>query len=136
MIFEKLFEKIEKMQKFELSIKFDEEMEKIKKWNEKTFPDATMAGQLMKLEEELREFTETKTQKEQTKELADVFIVLGGLKRWDCLIGNFIRNKLFDDAPVCALKRILKAIRRKMDINRKRTWKKSGDGRFQHSNKE
>ena len=136
MIFEKLFEKIEKTQKFELSIKFDEEMEKIKKWNEKTFPDATMAGQLMKLEEELREFTETKTQKEQTKELADVFIVLGGLKRWDCLIGNFIRNKLFDDAPVCALKRILKAIRRKMDINRKRTWKKSGDGRFQHSNKE
>lgn len=81
MIFEKLFEKIEKTQKFELSIKFDEEMEKIKKWNEKTFPDATMAGQLMKLEEELREFTETKTQKEQTKELADVFIVLGGLKR-------------------------------------------------------
>lgn len=27
-------------------------------------------------------------------------------------------------------------IMQKMDINRKRTWKKSGDGRFQHSNKE
>lgn len=136
MIFEKLFEKIEIMQKMELSIKFDEEMEKIKKWNEKTFPDATMAVQLLKLEEELREFTETKTQKEQTKELADVFIVLGGLKRWDCLIGNFIRNRLLDDTPVCVLKMILKAIRRKMDVNRKRTWKKSSDGRFQHSNKE
>ena len=135
-IIEKAFEAIERMKKLELSNKFDEEMGKIAKWNKKTFPDATMAGQLMKLEEELEEFAKAKTVQEQRNEIADIFIVLGGLKRWDCMIGNFMCNKLFYDMHACVLKSVLKAIRRKMDINRKRAWKKSGDGRFHHTNKE
>lgn len=135
-IIAKAFEAIERMKRLEISDKFDKEMDKIAKWNKKTFPHATMSGQLMKLEEELREFEKAKTTQEHRNEMADIFIVLGGLKRRDCLIGNFMRNKLFDDMHTCVLKSVLKAIRRKMEINRKRTWVKSGDGKFQHSNKE
>lgn len=127
----------EELELFYVTSLINEELKKVKKWNEKTFPDATMAGQLMKLEEELKELKEAgMDKKEFYKELADVFIVLGGLSRWDSLIGNIITHLYLDNASSNIRRKILKAIRRKMDINRKRTWTKSGDGKFQHSNKE
>ena len=112
------------------------ELEEIKEWNEETFPDATLAGQLAKLEEEFKELAEAKEMEEKEKELADVFIVLGGLRRWESHVGRHIENKFAEDMPFPLLGCLLGEIQKKMKINRKRVWKKSGDGKFHHTNKE
>lgn len=112
------------------------ELEEIKEWNEETFPDATLAGQLAKLEEEFKELAEAKEMEEKEKELADVFIVLGGLRRWESHVGRLLENKFAEDMPFPLLGCLLGEIQKKMKINRKRVWKKSGDGKFHHTNKE
>lgn len=117
----------------------ENQLEEIKKWNEETFPDATLAGQLAKLEEEFIEFDEAingGNVEEIQKEMADIFIVLGGLRRWESRIGGMITNSILEGMPATVFDGLLKGITKKMEINRKRTWKKSGDGKFQHSNKE
>lgn len=116
----------------ELMVMLNCELEKIKKWNEETFPDATLGGQLAKLEEELAEFCEAKKIDDMRKELADVFIVLGGLRRWKSRLGASQEVELTKDMPLCVLSILLKNIYLKMDINRNRVWKKSGDGKFHH----
>lgn len=112
------------------------ELEEIKEWNEETFPDATLAGQLAKLEEEFKELAEAKEMEEKEKELADVFIVLGGLRRWESHVGRHLENKFAEDMPFPLLGCLLGEIQKKMKINRKRVWKKSGDGKFHHTNTE
>ena len=112
------------------------ELEGVKKWHKKTFPGATLAGQLVKLEEEANELLKTKTREEEKQELADVFIVCAGLDRWNSKIGNYIVNKHLDAMPVEILFELILAINDKMKKNRKRIWKKSADGCFHHSNKE
>lgn len=115
------------------------QLEEIKKWNEETFPDATLAGQLAKLEEEFIEFDEAingGNVEEIRKEMADIFIVLGGLRRWESRIGGMITNSMLEGMPATVFDGLLKGIAKKMEINRNRTWEKSGDGRFQHTNKE
>lgn len=112
------------------------ELEEIKEWNEETFPDATLVGQLAKLEEEFKELAEAKELEEKEKELADVFIVLGGLRRWESHVGRHFENKFAEDMPFGLLGCLLGEIQKKMKINRKRVWKKSGDGKFHHTNKE
>ncbi len=112
------------------------ELDEIKEWNEETFPDATLSGQLAKLEEEFKEFYEAEEVDEKEKELADVFIVLGGLRRWESYVGRFIEDKFAEEMHFCVIGSLLDAIKKKMKINRKRVWKKSGDGKFHHTNKE
>lgn len=110
-------------------------IDEIRAWNEETFPDATLEGQLMKLEEEFKELAEASQFWKKEKEFADVFIVACGLTRW----GSVIASSLLNDwlaFPEKDLKRILKNVRKKMNKNRNRTWEKSGDGRFHHTNKE
>lgn len=113
-----------------------QELDSIKEWNEETFPDATPEGQLAKLDEEFGELDEAKTMEEREKEFADIFIVLGGLGRWESKIGNYIMNTMVEKMPLSLLLELLPSIKTKMDINRKRVWKKSGDGKFHHTNKE
>lgn len=110
---------------------FINELEKIAEWNKKTFPDATLSGQLEKLEEEFQEYVEAPTPEEELKELADVCIVCGGLQRWNSVIGRMvianmirIKNK--------SLPELNNAIRAKMEVNKKRKWHKSGEGKFHH----
>ena len=60
-----------------LKVSIFKEMEEIKKWNEETFPDATLGGQLEKLEEECEEYFSTDCKylgksKVSIKELFDV----------------------------------------------------------------
>lgn len=107
----------------------------IRDWNEKTFPDATMEGQLMKLEEEFKEMKEARQFWKKEKEFADVFIVASGLTRWGSVLACSLLNTWLE-LPEKDLKRILKNVRKKMNKNRNRTWEKSGDGRFHHTNKE
>lgn len=118
--------------KYVLLLALNCELNDIKKWNEETFPDATLGGQLEKLEEEFNEFFNAKEVKDQRKELADVFIVLGGLRRWESKIGNNQEISLTEQMPVEILGNLLIDIHNKMEINRKRVWKKSGNGKFHH----
>lgn len=104
----------------------------VEEWNKRTFRDATLGGQLEKLEEEMTEFQKAQNKEEATKELADIFIVLGGLIRWNSRIGVFFENFYFDNLKTSALERISKAIEEKMEINRKRKWHKTGNGKFHH----
>lgn len=115
-----------------LMMALDCELNNIKKWNEETFPDATLGGQLEKLEEEINELCNAKEAKDKRKELADVFIVLGGLRRWKSLVGNSQEKFLTKDMPQIGLVDLLINIEEKMEINRKRVWKKSGNGKFHH----
>lgn len=115
-----------------LLLALDCELNAIKKWNEETFPDATLGGQLAKLEEEIEEMMQAKNNEDTMKELADVFIVLGGLRRWDSKIGISQENRYtaIMDTPI--LTSLIVEIAQKMKINLKRVWKKSGDGKFHH----
>lgn len=68
----------------------DNRLNSIKRWHEKTFPDATLAGQLAKLEEEICESLKVgkKDKAALFEEIADVLIVCAGLRRFDSKIGN------------------------------------------------
>ena len=109
-----------------------EKLEKeIIEWHTKTFPDATMEGQLIKLEEEMNELANSANSEEGLKEAADVYIVLCGLKRWDSYIGNFVMYYGFsyeDD--------LYEAIVEKMNKNKARVWAKTAEGTYHHTNKE
>lgn len=139
---EKMFDIFGKRKKTELELKnilllaLCQELDSIKEWNEETFPDATLGGQLSKLEEEYEEYFSAKSQEEERKELADIFIVLGGLRRWESHVGRHLENKFAEDMPFPMLGCLLGEVQKKMKINRKRVWKKSGDGKFHHTNKE
>lgn len=104
----------------------DELMNSITEWNKETFVDATMLGQLEKLEEELQELKECKSTEHAKEEMADVFIVLAGLRRFNSQIGVALEEyfkKKFNYRDVFL----------KMDKNRKRVWKKTSEnGSYHH----
>lgn len=100
-------------------------------WHTKTFPDATMEGQLIKLEEELNELVNAKNKKEKLKEAADVYIVLCGLKRLDSYIGKFIIQHWFSGTD-----NLYNAVVEKMDKNKSRSWAKTTEGTYHHTNEE
>lgn len=100
-------------------------------WHTKTFPDATIEGQLIKLEEEMNEFSNSETKEEKLKEAADIYIVLCGLKRWDCQIEKFLTRFCF--APSISL---YNAVVEKMNKNKARIWAKTTEGTYHHTNKE
>lgn len=117
---------------------FKELTEEVRRWNEKTFPEATREGQFAKLEEEMAEFKEAAMRaddKRMSKEFADIIIVLMGLTRWNSLVADYFLNR-FSDTSEEELERLIKNIREKMKINRERTkkglWKKSTDGSYHH----
>lgn len=112
------------------------ELKEVKEWHKKTFPTATLAGQLLKLEEEMNELLRAKTREEHKRELADILIVCAGLNRWDSKIGNYMVNSHLESMQLETLFELILAVNDKMKKNRKRVWKKSGDGRFHHTNKE
>lgn len=126
---------LEKEIKFGLMLVLNCELEKIKKWNEETFPDATLGGQLEKLEEEIEESLKAFGVEEFKKELADIFIVLGGLRRWKSRIGSNQEITLTEDMTIENLGDLLININKKMEINRNRVWKKTGNGKFHHEEK-
>lgn len=111
------------------------ELAGVAKWHKKTFKDATMGGQLLKLEEEYKELVEAidkGNNKEIYQEMADVLIVSAGLIRLNSLIGSFHIEINLEKMDIKELINTLKAIREKMKINRARKWDKLKDGRFKH----
>ncbi len=107
----------------------------VKEWNEKTFPDATMAGQLAKLEEEIQEMKDADNEDNIVKEIADMAIVMGGLRRWSSLLGAFHEKHLLSTLDNKALARLIAEIAKKMTINQERKWEKVEDGKYHHTPK-
>ena len=106
-------------------------LQDIKEWNATQFPDANLSGQLLKLEEELREFHDDKA-KENFKEISDVVIVCAGLGRWQSLIGYHILSMVVNGAHYTEVNKLLDAVEAKMAKNRSRVWLKDGDGKYHH----
>ena len=107
--------------------KLDKKLDEIKEWNAETFPDTTLSGQLCKLEEELLEYDKSGA----TEEFADVFIVLGGLRRFNSAIGDYI-FKDFIYRNGTSYQWLIDAIDNKMKINRARKWHKTDNGSYHH----
>lgn len=119
----------------------------ITQWHAETFPDATLDGQINKFEDELQEFYQASRAKPGSnaalEELADCAIVAFGVRRflWDNEDNIIGRNYGAADcfAIVIGLcyrwgwtwAKLYKAIEKKMEINRARTWT-SQDGSYQH----
>lgn len=118
---------------------FENEMKEIEDWNRVTFKNATKSGQLMKLEEEMREAAEASEgdKKHFLEEQADVWIVLAGLRRFNSVIGHALEISLKKNTLSMPETKIamLAAILRKMEINKARKWDKPVNGLYKHSTK-
>lgn len=103
----------------------------ITEWHLNCFPTATLNGQLLKLEEELREWKEAVTVEDSGKELADVFIVCCGLARWHSITGKIITLGLLND--VTHYNDVFyKQVYNKHQKNKARVWQKTAEGSYHH----
>lgn len=109
----------------------------ITEWHEETFPDATEEGQHSKWDEEIYEVMHARGKK-KLEELADLYIVACGLRRWNTEEFNERIDYVSDIASRNGwdAKELWDAVCKKMEKNRRRVWKKSGDGKFHHVNGE
>lgn len=112
-------------------------MESIKSiidWHTKTFPEASMDGQIAKFLDERVEYVCATTPEDELAELADCFIVACGVARFNIVYGSRFLSKAFDmftEAEDVTIDALQKAIDAKMAINRQRKWSK-GNGKYQH----
>lgn len=103
-------------------------------WHTKTFPDATLDGQIEKFLEERVEYATAENAEHKIEELADCFIVACGIARFNPVYGSRFLGDTFDaftqnqDATIAKLQ---DAIDAKMRVNRKRKWGK-GKGNYKH----
>lgn len=81
-IFSKKQKSLDKLSKALFWENIDNKLDSIKRWHQKTFPDATLAGQLAKLEEEISESLKTSPKDKAAffEEIADILIVCAGLR--------------------------------------------------------
>lgn len=99
-----------------------ETIETIKTWHRKTFPDATLEGQLKKYAEETNEYMETDDGTD-IYELADMVIVCAGIMRFSRPLGSHF---LLNTYAICCetseydMTKLWDAVQKKMDKNRKR----------------
>lgn len=110
-----------------------EASKEIAKWHKATFPDATEESQLLKLQEEIKEF-ENADDDTRFEELADIFIVCSSLiHRWNNLIGNGVALLLFPlNKSSELLKELKSAVLLKMLTNVERKWVKQEKGTYRH----
>lgn len=128
---------MEKMQERTWRLKFLNEASEIARWNKETFPDATASGQVLKLSEEFDEMRDAIEEGNYLmSEKADCFIVAAALKeRFNNALGRFVLEYLIEemtDKSENVAAEYMDAIKKKMEINRARVWKKMQDGRFKH----
>lgn len=108
----------------------------IAKWHEQTFPDTDLQGQLAKFQEETDEYAED----ESLAELADMFIVACGMTRFDNMaaLGCFaiVADCLSKHKNFAASVIFAEEVAKKMVKNRNRTWEKTPQGNYHHTNTE
>lgn len=107
--------------------------EEIVEWHKKTFPDASEISQILKLDEEFKEYKES-SPADVPHAFADCLIVAVALTfRYKNPLGKFVFEMLtmlgMPDEPA------LVALREKMQINRERVWIKMPDGSYIHEEK-
>lgn len=110
-----------------------ESIETIKQWHKETFPDATLAGQLKKFQEEMDEFKTSEAEALQLEELADMVIVSVGVSRFDNSFGVKLRQLCYFLAADNRydMTELWDTIDKKMEKNRARKWNKK-DGLYKH----
>lgn len=99
-------------------------------WHKKTFPDATLSGQLKKFVEEKEEY-ENADRSHRLEELADMFIVACGISRFDMWQGAAALSEVQFLFSHHDKRNVLKTIDKKMAINRKRKWSGT-NGMYRH----
>lgn len=113
-----------------------ETIDTIIQWHKKTFPEATLEGQINKYAEETNEFLNTVSRKDLL-ELADMVIVCAGIMRFARKLGScFLQNTY----AICweigeyDMTELWDAVQHKMEKNRKRVWNKTDNGTYHHEN--
>lgn len=108
--------------------------EKISEVHAQLFPDATLDSQIKKFEEEYDEVQHAalvlKSDEEVKKELADLFIVACGIKRFSDPLFVILQAGLVKDVPDRV--EYAEAIVNKMNKNIKRKWN-NNDGYYKHT---
>lgn len=103
--------------------------EEITVWHTRTFPEATAASQLLKLEEELEEWESAGSKERQLEATADVIIVCTALTyRWNSRIAGIIADAFGTTPEIC--EKISAFVDAKMESNTHRRWKIIPDGRY------
>ena len=95
------------------------DLEKMAKEHEQLFPMASLESQVWKMEEEIKEFMESKTVSKTIKEAADVVIVCAGLYRWCPIFAQYFANLFRSDA-------VEAEANRKWQVNLNRKWEWNG----------
>lgn len=107
------------------------DIEDIAESHKDLFPNATPESQLWKLEEEIAEYENAKSETELKKELADIMIVCGGLYRWFPKTARAVaKNYVFESGFYPS-----KEIERKWNVNLKRKWVWNGKT-YKHEGKD
>ena len=110
------------------------DLERISKEHEELFPRASLESQLIKLEEELKEFDDADDYEHKIKEAADVEIVCAGLYRWFPLAAWWFVDG-FESTEGINWELVKKEVDRKWNINQLREW--VWDGRtYRHKGKD
>ena len=113
---------------------FQELAEKVSEIHTQLFPDATLDSQIKKFEEEFGEVEHAakvlKSEEETKNELADLFIVTCGIKRFSEPLFTILHAGLVKDVPDRL--EYAEAIINKMNKNIKRKWN-NNDGYYKHT---
>lgn len=111
-----------------------ESIKSIIEWNEQSFPDTTLDGQIAKFFDEEQELLEAKTEEDILSEMADCFIVASGIGRFDIVYAARFMGRafnLFTQDPRLTIDKVQDAINKKMSVNRLRKWERKGNN-YQH----
>lgn len=105
-------------------------------WHKKTFPNATLASQVEKLDEEMEELANSKGSSSVLEETADVIICCRVLRdRFKCQFANYIANCMFNQLGDDSLRSLVVILMcRKMDENAARKWVEIKPGYYRHEN--
>lgn len=113
---------------------FKELAEKIMEVHTQLFPDATLESQIKKFEEEFEEVEYAayvlKSDEEVKNELADLYIVACGIRRFSKPLFIILQASLINDVPNS--QEYAEAIITKMNKNIKRKWNNK-DGLYKHT---
>ena len=115
----------------------DETIDSVVSWHRKTFPNATVKGQLDKWDEEYAEFRDAcrhGTILEQIKELVDLYIVACGIMRFHTEAGcaKMLHWCELRKQHAFFLPTVLEELNKKMKKNRARKWEYLGNGNYHH----
>lgn len=101
--------------------------------HEELFPQATLASQIAKYEEENEELQLADTIEDIIEEFADVFIVACGIRRFSPILGTDLLKHVIDtiknDKDRITL---MEAVCKKMNKNQERDWGEQDSGYYKH----